>query len=194
MDAGDAGKKRLRDEARARRAAVSPEVRARAAEAIAEIGLGFLNLGPGTIVAGYAARGDELDPALLMLRISDDGHRLALPAVVAPALPLVFRAWSLGEPLAAGRWGIGEPHPQAPAVTPDVVLVPLLAFDRRGGRIGYGGGFYDRSLAQLRAGAPVIAVGLAFEEQEVDAVPSLDYDQKLDWVLTPAGPLSCAGN
>ena len=80
----------------------------------------------------------------------------------------------------------------APAVDPDVVLCPLLAFDRTGHRLGYGGGFYDRTLARLRALKPVVAIGLAYDEQRVDAVPHLDYDERLDWVLTPTGPIKCA--
>ena len=88
-------------------------------------------------------------------------------------------------------WGIGEPLPSAPVLEPDVMLVPLLAFDARGYRLGYGGGFYDRTIAQLRNQKPVLTIGVAFDEQRVDAVPHVDYDQRLDWVLTPSGPLRC---
>ena len=91
------------------------------------------------------------------------------------------------------QWGIAEPLPDKPVLEPDVVLVPLLAFDATGYRLGYGGGFYDRTLARLRAIKPVVAVGIAYDELKVDAVPHLDYDQRLDWVLTPSGPLRCSG-
>jgi 5-formyltetrahydrofolate cyclo-ligase len=91
----------------------------------------------------------------------------------------------------SGVWGIAEPKADKPQVEPDVVLVPLLAFDRRGWRLGYGGGFYDRTLAGLRRRKPIVAVGLAYDGQEVDAVPRLEYDQRLDWVLTPSGPRQC---
>ena len=87
--------------------------------------------------------------------------------------------------------GIREPGSQARVLEPDVLLVPLLAFDRSGHRLGYGGGYYDRTLRDLRRRRPIVAVGLAFGCQEVDAVPHLDYDERLDWVLTPDGPISC---
>ena len=88
-----------------------------------------------------------------------------------------------------GVWGIAEPKPDKPALEPDILLVPLLAFDAAGWRLGYGGGYYDRTLRGLRARKPVVAVGIAFDEQQVDAVPHLDYDERLDWVLTPSGAI-----
>jgi 5-formyltetrahydrofolate cyclo-ligase len=94
--------------------------------------------------------------------------------------------------LVGGVWGISEPTADKPEVEPDILLVPLLAFDNAGRRLGYGGGFYDRTLHALRAKKQVTAVGLAYDEQRVDAVPHLDYDQRLDWVLTPSGPLRCS--
>jgi len=105
--------------------------------------------------------------------------------------PLVFRAWQPGDEMATVAWGIREPLASRAELQPDVLLVPLLAFDRRGFRLGYGGGFYDRSLEALRRLKPVVAVGIAFDEQHMDAVPHLDYDQPLDWVLTPSGPIQC---
>jgi 5-formyltetrahydrofolate cyclo-ligase len=117
--------------------------------------------------------------------------RLALPAIAGKGKPLLFRAWTPGDLMDKGVWGIAEPKADKPAVEPDVVLVPLLAFDRQGWRLGYGGGFYDRTLQELRARKPIAAVGLAYEGQEVEAVPRLDYDQQLDWVLTPSGPIAC---
>jgi 5-formyltetrahydrofolate cyclo-ligase len=91
------------------------------------------------------------------------------------------------------QWGISEPLPDKPVLEPDVVLVPLLAFDTQGFRLGYGGGFYDRTLARLRAIKPVVAVGIAYDELKVDAVPHRSYDERLDWVLTPSGPQRCSG-
>jgi 5-formyltetrahydrofolate cyclo-ligase len=90
-----------------------------------------------------------------------------------------------------GVWGIPEPRADKAVLVPDILIVPLLAFDRAGWRLGYGGGYYDRTLRDLRARKVVTAVGLAHEEQEVDAVPHLDYDQRLDWVLRPSGALFC---
>jgi len=112
------------------------------------------------------------------------GHALALPVVAAKRSPLVFRLWRAGDPLIVHVFGMHEPARSAPEVTPDVLLVPLLAFDARGNRLGYGGGFYDRSLAKLRALAHVTAIGFAYEGQSVDAVPRAEYDQPLDAVAT----------
>ena len=98
--------------------------------------------------------------------------------------PLVMRSWAWGEPLASGVWGIREPRPEAPQVDPDILLVPLLAFDRAGYRLGYGGGYYDLTLAQLRSRKAVTAVGLAYAVQEIAQVPTTPRDAVLDLVLT----------
>ena len=126
-----------------------------------------------------------------MLWLHAEGCRLALPVMVGKGKPLVMRAWTPGDAMDAAAWGIAEPLPDKPEVEPDIVLTPLLAFDANGFRLGYGGGFYDRTLAKLRAKKPVVAVGVAYDEQRVDAVPVESYDQRLDWVLTPSGPLRC---
>ena len=104
-----------------------------------------------------------------------------------------MREWVFGEPLIAGVWGIREPKPEAAVVDPDILLVPLLAFDRAGHRIGYGAGYYDLTLAQLRARKPVIAVGLAFAAQEIAAVPATPRDARLDLVLTEREVLDLRG-
>ncbi len=123
-----------------------------------------------------------------MLRLAGEGYGLCLPVMEAKGKPLLFRAWSPGDPLEEVMWGIREPLKTAAVVEPDIVLGPLLAFDVHGYRLGYGGGFYDRTLARLRALKPVVAIGIALDEQKVDAVPHADYDERLDWVLTPSGP------
>ncbi|PPD28434.1 MAG: 5-formyltetrahydrofolate cyclo-ligase [Hyphomicrobium sp.] len=159
---------------------------------LAEHGLEFLGpMHADAVLSGFAPIGDEIDPGPLMRQALGRGFRLALPCMQGKGKPLVFRAWTPGDAMAAAVWGISEPLPAAPVVEPDVLLVPLLAFDPSGYRLGYGGGFYDRSLERLRAMKPVLAVGMAFDEQRVDAVPHLDYDQPLDWVLTPSGPMKC---
>jgi 5-formyltetrahydrofolate cyclo-ligase len=142
-------------------------------------------------VSGFLAIGEEIDPLPLMQRAAGEGLRLALPVMQGRGRPLIMRAWAPGEPLATTTWGIREPLASAAAVDPDIVLVPLLAFDAVGWRLGYGGGFYDRTLSGLRGLKPVVAVGLAYDEQAVDALPHSDYDQRLDWVLTPSGPVKC---
>lgn len=161
-----------------------------AAERLAEIGLAFAGA-PGTaIVSAFNAIGDEINPLPLLLKLIHEGHPACLPVIQGKGRPLLFRAWKPGDPLNAGVWGIHEPLPSAPALDPDVLLVPLLAFDAHGYRLGYGGGFYDRTLAGLRMRKRVVAIGLAFDEQRIDAVPHTTNDQRLDWVLTPSGPIS----
>ena len=187
----DERKRALRKTCSAARDAIAPDERAAAALDIAEIGLGFAAAKPGSVVSAYSAMGSEIDPRLLVERLARDGFRAALPVVTPLGNPLVFRAWSPGERLVARTWGILEPAEDAPVVEPDVLLVPLLAFDRAGVRLGYGGGYYDRTLARLRAIKPVIAIGLAFAGQEMADVPFGPHDQRLDWVLSPAGASKC---
>jgi 5-formyltetrahydrofolate cyclo-ligase len=184
-------KRALRARIRAWRAGLDAQAVARAADAVAAHGLDFLHPQTGAIVSGFASLPDEFRIWPLLRRLHREGRRLALPVMQGKTRPLLFRAWAPGDALDRGVWGIGEPKPDKPVLEPDILLVPLLAFDRRGWRLGYGGGFYDRTLASLRGRKPMAAVGLADDEQLIDAVPHLDYDQRLDWVLTPSGPLRC---
>ena len=182
-----------RTRALARRAAAFALHGASAGARLSSCGLSFLTPVPGAIVSGFSAISDEIDPAPLMLSLAGEGHRLCLPVMQGKGLPLIFRAWSPGDDMGRVQWGIAEPLPGKPVLDPDIVLVPLLAFDTQGYRLGYGGGFYDRTLERLRGIKPVVAVGVAYDELKVDAVPHLHYDQPLDWVLTPSGPLRCSG-
>jgi 5-formyltetrahydrofolate cyclo-ligase len=184
-------KKALRARIKAWRAGLEAGAVARAADAVAAQGLGFLQLQSGTIVSGFAPMPDEFRVWALLRRLSREGHRLALPVMQGKMQPLLFRAWAPGDVMDRAVWGIAEPKGDKPALEPEVLIVPLLAFDKRGWRLGYGGGFYDRTLADLRGRKRIVAVGLGYDEQQVDAVPHLDYDQRLDWVLTPSGSLRC---
>ncbi|NOT70275.1 MAG: 5-formyltetrahydrofolate cyclo-ligase [Hyphomicrobium sp.] len=184
-------KKALREQAMAARAAAFALHGSDASRRLAAHGLDFLRVPAGKIVSGFAAIRDEINPADLMLWLHEEGFRLALPVMVGKGKALLMRAWTPGDVMEAAAWGIAEPVADKPEVDPDIVLVPLLAFDARGHRLGYGGGFYDRTLARLRAKKPVIAVGVAYDEQRVDAVPVEAYDQPLEWVLTPSGPIRC---
>jgi 5-formyltetrahydrofolate cyclo-ligase len=186
-------KRAERTRALARRAAAHARHGADAGRRLARHGLSFLDLKSGTVVSGFSAIRDEIDPAGLLARLAEEGNRLALPVIEGKGRPLLFRAWAPGDAMGTAQWGIAEPLPDQPEVYPDVVLVPLLAFDAQGYRLGYGGGFYDRTLARLRARKPVVAVGIGYDELRIDAVPHLDYDQRLDWVLTPSGPMRCSG-
>lgn len=180
-------KARMRAEAVARRDALPAHTRREAAEAIAAYGIRFAHPAPGAIVSGFSAIGAEINPYPLMKRLAEAGHQLALPVITPKGNPLIMRRWMPGEPLRNGLWGIREPMPEAPEVDPDVVLAPLLAFDKAGRRLGYGAGYYDRTIARLRAMKPVVVIGIAYDEQEVDEVPVDEHDQVLDWVLTPSG-------
>ena len=142
-----------------------------------------LMLEKGTVVGGYHALPDEADPALLLERLVELGCHVAYPRVAGKGLPLEFHRIPDGEVLAPGVFGIHEPLDIWPRATPDVLLVPLLAFDRHGHRLGYGGGFYDRTIALLQ----VPAIGIAYAGQEVSALPAEDHDVKLNAVLTETG-------
>jgi 5-formyltetrahydrofolate cyclo-ligase len=176
-------KNELRMAALARRAALGETERAAAAQALAAH-VFPLPLTSGAIVAGYSPIRSELDPLPLMRHLEMQGARLALPTIIARHAPLVFRLWRATEALVPGAMGILEPSPEAPQLLPNIVLVPLAAFDRAGHRIGYGAGHYDRTFAQLRPIKPFVAVGLAFDVQEIEAVPTQPHDVALDFVLT----------
>ncbi len=186
-------KKVLRARMKARRADLAAEAKARAAEAVAGHGLAFLDPRPagGSVVSGFSPLADEFRVWPLLRRLAGEGFRLAMPVMQGKGRPLIFRAWAPGDAMDRAVWGIAEPKADKPQLEPDILLVPLLAFDAGGWRLGYGGGYYDRTLRGLRARKTIVAVGLAFDEQKIDAVPHLDYDEQLDWVLTPSGPMRC---
>ena len=140
-------------------------------------------LGAAAPVAGYLPIRTEIDPRPALFRLHDRGVALALPVVTERGAPLAFWRWAPGDPLVPGAFGVAVPT-QARSVRPMAVIVPMLAFDRAGRRLGYGGGFYDRTLARLRAEGPVRAVGLAYAAQEVPAVPHGVDDQPLDLIVT----------
>ncbi|MEH2566343.1 5-formyltetrahydrofolate cyclo-ligase [Bradyrhizobium sp. AZCC 2289] len=180
---GSSSKAELRAIALAKRDALSDEQRAAAAEAIARRGLPF-EIAPGMIVSGYSPIRSEIDPAPLMRRLAEQGAKLALPAVLARGKSLAFRAWSPDDRLMLGPLGILEPSPAAAEAVPDIMLVPLAAFDPLGHRIGYGAGHYDYTLAHLRKMKAITAVGIGFSAQQIKAVPALPHDVALDYVLT----------
>ncbi len=144
------------------------------------------------VISGFYPYQDEIDVLPLLGKLAGEGWTTSLPVVIAKGQPLQFRRWYPGEPTIIGKWDIPRPDDAAPVVEPDVLLVPMLAFDRQGYRLGYGGGFYDRTLAQLRAKKGVVAIGVAYGGQEVDAVPHDGQDQPLDYVLTENEVFSCA--
>jgi 5-formyltetrahydrofolate cyclo-ligase len=163
--------------------------------AVAAHGLGFLQppetYGRCGSVSGFASLPDEFRLWPLLRSLPAQGYALALPVMRGKGNPLIFRAWAPGDAHGQRVWGIAGAEGRQAGAGARYPAVPLLAFDAAGWRLGYGGGFYDRTLARLRARKPVVAFGIAFDEQRVDAVPHLDYDERLDWVLTPSGPFRC---
>ena len=136
---------------------------------------------------GYHALGSELDPSPLIRRLAATGAMLALPVALSRDAPLVFRAWDPRDSLVADAVGVPAPPPSAPGLHPDLVIAPVLAFDRRGGRLGQGGGHYDRTLESLRSSRPVFVLGLAYAGQEVEPMDLDPHDQRLDAILTETG-------
>ncbi len=131
-------------------------------------------------IAIYHAHGDELDTAPLADALMRDGHAILLPVVVEKNAPLLFRLWEVDKPLAEGAYGIPAPGEDAPAMRPDIVVVPLLGVRPDGARLGMGGGFYDRTLEQLRSEGEILAIGYGYGAQRMDRFPVGPHDQFLD--------------
>jgi 5-formyltetrahydrofolate cyclo-ligase len=148
-------------------------------------------LPPGAVVSAYVAIGDEADPAPLIQRLRAKGHPIALPRVVRKGEKLAFHLREPGTALVPGVFGLSQPGKDWPEAIPDVLVVPLLAFDSKGLRLGYGAGFYDRTLAALRASRKILAVGYGLSAQEVPDVPHHSGDEPLDWIVTEAGARRC---
>jgi 5-formyltetrahydrofolate cyclo-ligase len=177
-------KRALRRDALARRRAIEPAARDAFSRRLAEEGLRLARLWRPTIVSAFHPLGDEPDTAPLLTALAEAGFATALPTVIGRGSPLIFRLWRPGEPTRGGAMSIREPLESAPAVDPDLLFVPLACFDRQGNRIGYGAGYYDRTLSRLRAMKPVHAAGVAYGVCEIAAVPYEAHDQSLDAVVT----------
>ena len=179
----DSPKARLREQAFAGRDALPADERTAAAETIAARPFP-VTITTGMIVSGFSPMKTEINPLPLMRKAAQLGARLALPVTAGRGRPLIMRAYAFGDELARGQWGIREPKAEAPEVVPDILIVPLAAFDRAGHRIGYGAGYYDMTINALRAKKKVIAMGIAFAAQEIASVPATERDARLDFVLT----------
>ncbi|MBN8955887.1 MAG: 5-formyltetrahydrofolate cyclo-ligase [Rhizobiales bacterium] len=183
-------KAQLRAEVLARRDAMAPAARADAVAAV--LAHPFpVAVQAGQIVSGFSPIRTEINPLPLMRRCAEQGAILALPAIAGRGRPLAMRVWEKDVPLVRGQWGIREPRAEAPEVIPDIMIVPLATFDRRGNRIGYGAGYYDMTIAAARAHKPAVAIGLAFATQESEDVPAFPHDQPLDFVLTEREVIVC---
>lgn len=174
----------LRRDALVRRGRIEPAARAAFSRRLAEEGLRLARLWRPQIVSAFHPLRDEPDTLPLLTALAGEGFATALPAVLGRGSPLAFRLWRPGDPTRGGAMSIREPLEEAPAVDPDLLFVPLACFDRHGHRIGYGAGYYDRSLAHLRATKPVRAAGVAYGVCEIAAVPYETHDQSLDAVVT----------
>lgn len=183
-----ARKAALRRELRARRAALPENERRAASLAASWVALRELAMAPGVRVSLFWSLADEIDTRPLLHVLHHLGAVPLLPRMNGKEQPLTFHAWTPGQELVAGPMGVMEPDRAAAAVLPDIVLAPLLAFDGRGQRLGYGAGFYDRTFAALgAAGAEPARVGFCFASQEVAEVPVDASDVPLDFVVTEAG-------
>ncbi len=188
-------KAELRMRMRVLRHELPAEAAASASRDAAERVLGLfvaLGLAPREVALFLSLRG-EIDTRPLARRLRSFGAALSLPRMVGRDAALRFHRWSPGDPLRRAAMGVQEPLPEQPEVVPEVIVVPLLAFDRRGYRLGYGGGYYDRTLSSLRRGTTVLAIGFAFALQEVERVPATERDQRLDWIVTETAALRVAG-
>ncbi|RDE08186.1 5-formyltetrahydrofolate cyclo-ligase [Pelagibacterium lacus] len=175
----------MREEALARRAAIPQADRADSAKAAADGFLEGVPLSRDQIVALYWPIRDEIDCKPLLTRLVDSGQPVALPVVLGEDSPLELRLWEEGQALYPSGFGTLAPAETAPVVEPDIVVIPLLAFDRKGTRLGYGRGYYDRTLAHMSK-TPLL-VGYAFSGQELDFIPRFDHDRPLDILVTEAG-------
>jgi 5-formyltetrahydrofolate cyclo-ligase len=174
----------LRQSALARRGSLDPQTRALLTARLVAEGLACARQWRARVVSAFSPIRDEPDALALLQALGAEGFATALPVTVARSAPLTFRLWRVGDPTVAGALDIPEPTAEAPAVDPDLLFVPLAAFDRRGHRIGYGAGHYDRTLKRLRAAGPVRAVGVAYSVCEIAAVPDEAHDEPLDFILT----------
>ena len=174
----------LRRRLEARRAAVGPDAQIALNDALAQV----LRDVRGRVLSFYWPMGSEADPRPALAAW---GGAFCLPVVTGRGVPLLFREWRQGDGLQSGPFGTSQPAADAPELTPDLLIVPLLGFDSAGNRLGYGGGFYDRTLARLRALGPVCAIGLGFAAQHVGAMPTEPTDQRLDMIVTEQGSTTC---
>lgn len=145
----------------------------------------------GTIIAGFYPRHDEINILPLLEKLETNGAKLCLPRINGTN-EIDFHEYQINEELIAAPFGLFEPNAAKPILEPEILLVPLLAFDRNGNRLGYGKGHYDKAISKLHSKKQINLIGIAFSEQEFDALPAESHDQKLDFILTQNGLLDCA--
>lgn len=183
----------MRAQALARRSETSAGEASAFASRIADEGLAIVMRLHPEVVSAYFPIAHEPSALPLLQALAAAGVKTALPVTGKSGTPLIFRLWRPGDPMTKGKMAIQEPAQDAPQAAPDLLFVPLTAFDRQGHRIGYGAGYYDRTLAELRARKRICAVGLAYACQEFPEVPHEPHDECLDYVLTENELIDCAG-
>ena len=183
----DGQKAALRKDMKARRGALDEAQASEAATSVIEQLKPFLARKKRWQIALYHPLHSELDSLPLARFLSENRVRLSLPVIMVREEPMIFRPWQIDELLVSAVHKIKVPPNKGLSATPELIIVPLLAFDKNGYRLGYGGGYYDRTLEYIRRDRRVIAMGLSYELQEVDAIPAGPHDQYLDYVLTPSG-------
>ena len=180
-----AQKIRIRAYSKKKRALLSASATSAAADLAENFMEALTIIGDGSI-AGYWPISTEFDVKPLLQKLSCAGITVSLPAVIPDQKTLVFQSWSKSMQLVKGPYGTLQPVGSSALITPDILMIPLLAFDSAGGRLGYGGGYYDRTLADLRKEKKVTAVGIAYVGQEINEVPTCSSDERLDWIVTEA--------
>lgn len=179
-------KRALRVSAAAKRATAHAGDSSGAAAALRHHFIAEVPVPAKAVIGGYWPTGTEIDIRPLLKALHERGHVIGLPRAQR-GQALVYHRWSPDDALALGKFGIMMPSHDRPVVTPDVLILPMLAFDARGMRIGYGGGYSDRTMAELRRRGPLLCVGVAYAAQEVEGVPADSFDQRLDWIVTETG-------
>lgn len=192
MPVGQGSKEILRLKMGAERRAAAA-ARPDAGKHAARVFLDHIPLPANAVVSLYHPMKDELDTKPLAEALLERGFTIALPVTPKKRGPLTFRAFRDGDPLRQDRYGVMTPLDDAAEVRPMIIITPLLAFTRDGARLGYGGGYYDRTLAALRAETDVLAVGFAFAAQEVQKMPMSKTDQRLDWIVTEREAIEARG-
>jgi 5-formyltetrahydrofolate cyclo-ligase len=186
----------MRRHALARRDLVTPQEAHDAAISMRALALALVEKlstgGSAPVVSIYWPIRSELNTRSLIEALCERGFKVGLPIMLAVKRPLVFRAFTPGDELAKGPFGLSEPSSDKAPVEPDIVFAPLAAFDRNGYRLGYGGGLYDATLNAMRAKRPVTAIGVAYALQEADVIPTEPHDQKLDFIVTERETIRCA--
>ena len=187
-------KRALRAAGLARRAEISPDAAAAFAERLARLGPNLARAQAAAVVSVFSSIGDEVATVPLMRALHEAGFAVCLPVTGKRGKRLVFRRWTPDVDMVAGPMDILEPSAAADVLAPDLLFVPVAAFDRRGQRLGYGAGFYDRTLAFLRAEREIVAVGVAYAGQETLFIPNEPHDEPLDLVVTETETIACTGS